>query len=292
MSSAIATIRRTKEIQEKYQVFTKKTYGQNFIIEPRVVEKIAAAAISAENQLCIEIGPGIGALTQMLCEKSKHVVAYEIDERMPEVLRNEIASDHLEIILQDFLTVDVDQAIAQFRQPGQGVVFASNLPYYITTPILFKLFEAKEPIDAITVMMQKEVGQRFLAQASAKEYNALSVIWQYKCNCKKVMDVSRHVFWPSPRVDSVVLQFTFHHKYHYANEAAFFWLVKSCFVQRRKTIYNNLQNALKDKELALQMLEKAGIAPSKRAQQCQLEDFMRLFEANESSLIAAYQNQS
>lgn len=292
MSSAIATIRRTKEIQEKYQVFTKKTYGQNFIIEPRVVEKIAAAAISDENQLCIEIGPGIGALTQMLCEKSKHVVAYEIDERMPEVLRNEIASDHLEIILQDFLTVDVDQAIAQFRQPGQGVVFASNLPYYITTPILFKLFEAKEPIDAITVMMQKEVGQRFLAQASAKEYNALSVIWQYKCDCKKVMDVSRHVFWPSPRVDSVVLQFTFHHKYHYANEAAFFWLVKSCFVQRRKTIYNNLQNALKDKELALQMLEKAEIAPSKRAQQCQLEDFMRLFEANESSLIAAYQNQS
>lgn len=292
MSSAIATIRRTKEIQEKYQVFTKKTYGQNFIIEPRVVEKIAAAAISDENQLCIEIGPGIGALTQMLCEKSKHVVAYEIDERMPEVLRNEIASDHLEIILQDFLTVDVDQAIAQFRQPGQGVVFASNLPYYITTPILFKLFEAKEPIDAITVMMQKEVGQRFLAQASAKEYNALSLIWQYKCDCKKVMDVSRHVFWPSPRVDSVVLQFTFHHKYHYANEAAFFWLVKSCFVQRRKTIYNNLQNALKDKELALQMLEKAGIAPSKRAQQCQLEDFMRLFEANESSLIAAYQNQS
>lgn len=292
MSSTIATIRRTKEIQEKYQVFTKKTYGQNFIIEPRVVEKIAAAAISDENQLCIEIGPGIGALTQMLCEKSKHVVAYEIDERMPEVLRNEIASDHLEIILQDFLTVDVDQAIAQFRQPGQGVVFASNLPYYITTPILFKLFEAKEPIDAITVMMQKEVGQRFLAQASAKEYNALSVIWQYKCDCKKVMDVSRHVFWPSPRVDSVVLQFTFHHKYHYANEAAFFWLVKSCFVQRRKTIYNNLQNALKDKELALQMLEKAGIAPSKRAQQCQLEDFMRLFEANESSLIAAYQNQS
>ncbi len=292
MSSAIATIRRTKEIQEKYQVFTKKTYGQNFIIEPRVVEKIAAAAISDENQLCIEIGPGIGALTQMLCEKSKHVVAYEIDERMPEVLRNEIASDHLEIILQDFLTVDVDQVIAQFRQPGQGVVFASNLPYYITTPILFKLFEAKEPIDAITVMMQKEVGQRFLAQASTKEYNALSVIWQYKCDCKKVMDVSRHVFWPSPRVDSVVLQFTFHHKYHYANEAAFFWLVKSCFVQRRKTIYNNLQNALKDKELALQMLEKAGIAPSKRAQQCQLEDFMRLFEANESSLIAAYQNQS
>lgn len=292
MSSAIATIRRTKEIQEKYQVFTKKTYGQNFIIEPRVVEKIAAVAISDENQLCIEIGPGIGALTQMLCEKSKHVVAYEIDERMPEVLQNEIASDHLEIILQDFLTVDVDQAIAQFRQPGQGVVFASNLPYYITTPILFKLFEAKEPIDAITVMMQKEVGQRFLAQASAKEYNALSVIWQYKCDCKKVMDVSRHVFWPSPRVDSVVLQFTFHHKYHYANEAAFFWLVKSCFVQRRKTIYNNLQNALKDKELALQMLEKAGIAPSKRAQQCQLEDFMRLFEANESSLIAAYQNQS
>ena len=292
MEQAIATIRRTKEIQDKYQVFTKKTYGQNFIIEPRVVEKIADAAIHDENELCIEIGPGIGALTQMLCRKSKHVVAYEIDERMPEVLENEIGFDHLDVILGDFLNVSVDDEITRLRKEEQPVVFASNLPYYITTPILFKLFEAKEKIDRITVMMQKEVGQRFLATASSKEYNALSVIWQYKCDCKKVMDVSRHVFWPSPRVDSVVLQFTFHNRYHLKDEQAFFWLVKSCFVQRRKTIYNNLQTALKDKDLATTCLEKAGIPTKYRAQQCDLEQFIHLYEVNEEIICSKAERES
>ncbi len=292
MEQAIATIRRTKEIQEKYQVFTKKSYGQNFIIEPRVVEKIADAAIQDENECCIEIGPGIGALTQMLTRKSNHVVAYEIDERMPTVLMNEIGDAHLEVILEDFLNVSVDDEIKRLRKDGQKVVFASNLPYYITTPILFKLFEAKEPIERITVMMQKEVGQRFLATASSKEYNALSVIWQYKCHCKKVMDVSRHVFWPSPRVDSVVLQFTFHHQYQLSNEQAFYALVKACFTQRRKTIYNNLQSAFKDKEGVIACLEKAGIPINQRAQQCTLEDFIRLYEKNEAWVCQKVQEES
>lgn len=292
MEQAIATIRRTKEIQEKYQVFTKKNYGQNFIIEPRVVEKIAEAAIQDENELCIEIGPGIGALTQMLCQRSKQVVAYEIDSRMPTVLMNEIGDDHLEVVLEDFLNVSVDDEIKRLRKQGQKVVFASNLPYYITTPILFKLFEAKEAIERITVMMQKEVGQRFLAQASSKEYNALSVIWQYKCHCKKVMDVSRHVFWPSPRVDSVVLQFTFHHQYQLSNEEAFFWLVKTCFTQRRKTIYNNLQTVFKDKEKVCACLEKAEIPLNQRAQQCTLEDFIRLYEKNEEIICQKAQEES
>lgn len=274
----IATIKKTKEIQEKYNVFTKKTYGQNFIIEPKVVQKIAQAAIHDPNELVFEIGPGIGALTQCLCQQSHQVIAFEIDERLPQVLENEIGLDHLQIILQDFLKVDVDQVIRTYRKDNQNVVFASNLPYYITTPILFKLFEAKEKIERITVMMQKEVGMRFLAKENDKEYNALSVITQYRCDVKKVMDVSRHVFWPKPNVDSMVVQFTFHHRYQVDNEDLFFKLVKTCFTQRRKTIYNNFQLMVSDKELAKEILEKADIDPSIRAQQCTLEDFIRLYE--------------
>lgn len=273
----IATIKRTREIQEKYQIFTKKNYGQNFIIEPRIVEKIAQAAIQDSDELVFEIGPGIGALTQFLCQRANRVVALEIDERLPKVLEQEIEGP-LEVILKDVLKVDVDALIKAYRQPDQKVVFASNLPYYITTPILFRLFEAKEPIERITVMMQKEVGHRFLANASSKEYNALSVITQYRCDVAKVMDVSRHCFWPKPNVDSIVLTFTFHHRYHLEDEELFFEMVKACFQQRRKTIYNNLNGWLKDKEKTESLLDRAGITPSTRAQQLSLEDFIRLYE--------------
>lgn len=273
----IATIKRTKEIQERYQVFTKKSYGQNFIIEPKIVEKIAMAAIEDPSELVFEIGPGIGALTQFLCQRADRVIALEIDARLPEILKQEI-DGNLEIILQDVLSIDIDELIASKRKDHQKVVFASNLPYYITTPILFKLFEAKEPIERITVMMQKEVGARFLAASSETEYNALSVITQYRCDVKKIMDVSRHVFWPKPNVDSMVVQFTFHHKYHVENEDFFFEMVKACFQQRRKTIYNNLGQWLKDKKKAEEVLSKASIPLNTRAQQLSLDDFILLYE--------------
>lgn len=283
MNQRIATIKKTKEIQDTYQVFTKKTFGQNFIIEPRVVEKISEAAVQSNDEMVIEVGPGIGALTQCLCEKSDHVIAYEIDDRLPVVLENEIGFDHLTLVLKDFLEVDLNEEIKKYRKDNQKVVFASNLPYYITTPILFKLFESKEPIERITVMMQKEVGERFLAKENDKEYNALSVIWQFKCDVKKVMDVSRHVFWPKPNVDSMVIQFNFHNKYSVDDEETFFSMVKACFTQRRKTIYNNFQTFVKDKELAKELLEKANISPSLRAQQCTIEDFIRLYETGKDS---------
>lgn len=286
MTNPIATIRRTKEIQEKYGIFTKKTYGQNFIIEPRVVEKIAEAAIQDRDELVFEIGPGIGALTEQLCKRADRVVAFEIDERLPDILKQEIQDEGLEIILQDFLEADVNEVIRSFRKENQKVVFASNLPYYITTPILFKLFEAKEPIERITVMMQKEVGDRFLARNNDKEYNALSVITQYRCNVKKVMDVSRHVFSPKPNVDSVVVQFTFHHLYSLRDEELFFEMVKACFKQRRKTIYNNFQTLFNDKNTAKTLLEAAGLDPSIRAQQCTLADFIHLYEVSYEDLCA------
>ena len=180
----------------------------------------------------------------------------------------------------------MNEVIRSFRKENQKVVFASNLPYYITTPILFKLFEAKEPIERITVMMQKEVGDRFLARNNDKEYNALSVITQYRCNVKKVMDVSRHVFSPKPNVDSVVVQFTFHHLYSLKDEELFFEMVKACFKQRRKTIYNNFQTLFNDKNTAKSLLETAGLDPSIRAQQCTLADFIHLYEVSYEDLCA------
>ncbi|WP_290138681.1 16S rRNA (adenine(1518)-N(6)/adenine(1519)-N(6))-dimethyltransferase RsmA [uncultured Dubosiella sp.] len=286
MNEAIATIKNTRRIQAQYDVHAKKAFGQNFIIEPKVVEKIADAAIASPNDLVIEVGPGIGALTQFLCEKSEHVVAFEIDERLPEILRAEIRSDHLEILLQDFLEADIDAEIRARRKPGQRVDFVSNLPYYITTPILFKLFEAREHPDTITVMLQKEVGERFLARHSDKAYNALSVITAYRCRVKKVMDVSRHVFMPKPNVDSMVIQFTFVDREPVADEDLFFEMVKACFAQRRKTLYNNLQAWLADKEAAKSMLEKSGLEPSVRAQELELEDFIRLYEENYETIRA------
>ncbi|MBF0579448.1 16S rRNA (adenine(1518)-N(6)/adenine(1519)-N(6))-dimethyltransferase RsmA [Erysipelotrichaceae bacterium RD49] len=279
MENPIASKKRTRQIQESWNASTKKSFGQNFIVEAGVVDKIAKAAVLNPDGVVIEIGPGIGALTQFLCEYAKRVIAFEIDPRFPPILEKEIASDHLEIVQQDFLDVDVDALLEPFAKTNTPVYFASNLPYYITTPILFKLFEANEPIAAITVMMQKEVADRFMAKVGSKEYNALSVITQYRCHLKRIMDVNRNVFWPSPNVGSTVLQFTFRQDQPKINESQFVALVKACFVQRRKTLLNNLQTWLDGKEKALALLAQAGIEPATRAQQLEVRDFLRLYES-------------
>ncbi len=279
IENPIASKKRTRQIQESWNASTKKSFGQNFIVEAGVVDKIAKAAVLNPDGVVIEIGPGIGALTQFLCEYAKRVIAFEIDPRFPPILEKEIASDHLEIVQQDFLDVDVDALLEPFAKTNTPVYFASNLPYYITTPILFKLFEANEPIAAITVMMQKEVADRFMAKVGSKEYNALSVITQYRCHLKRIMDVNRNVFWPSPNVGSTVLQFTFRQDQPKINESQFVALVKACFVQRRKTLLNNLQTWLDGKEKALALLAQAGIEPATRAQQLEIRDFLRLYES-------------
>ncbi len=280
----IATPSRTNAILKKYHLTMKKSLGQNFLVEPNILTKMVAAAGIDKNTNAIEIGPGIGALTERLAREAKKVVAFEVDRRLAPILKTELAEyDNIEIIFQDILQANVPQVIEEHFKPAERLVVAANLPYYITTPILFKLFEANEEIERITVMMQKEVGERFLAHENDKEYNALSVITQYRCDVKKVMDVSRRVFWPSPNVDSMVIQFSFHHKYHLEDENYFFDLVKACFTQRRKTIYNNFQNFVKDKALAKELLEKVNIDPSTRAQQCTLEDFIRLYEVTYES---------
>lgn len=279
MNKAIATIGRTREIQDKYQLNAKKKFGQNFITEPGVVQKIADAACDP-GDLVFEIGPGIGALTQFLCKRAERVVAFEVDDRLPDILQAELNADNLTVILQDVLKAPLEEIIEQFRKPGQKVRFASNLPYYITTPILFRLFESPADIASVTAMMQREVADRFLARPGSPDYNALSVITQYRCSLHKVMDVSRNVFSPRPNVDSAVIRFDFDTPYHVEDEAWFMEMVKACFTQRRKTISNNLKEWAGGRQAGDAMLERAGIAPNARAQDLSLNDFLGLYEVN------------
>ena len=274
----IAIPSRTKAILEKHRMYAKKNFGQNFLIDSGVVDKIARSAMVSENCAVFEIGPGIGALTQYLCEYGKKVTCFEIDGRIPSVLSDTLQEyDNWNVILQDFLTVDFDAYVKECRSNGYDVVVAANLPYYITTPILFKLFEAQEKVDAITVMMQKEVADRFIARVNTKDYNALSVISSYRCEMSKVMNVPKNVFMPKPNVDSAVLQFRFKPQ-TIENENEFFELVKACFKQRRKTIYNNLGEYFGDKEKAKQLLVDAQIDEKRRAETLTLEEFMHLYE--------------
>lgn len=279
MSKAIATPSRTKEILETYDLFTKKNYGQNFLIEPGIVEKIARSAVISDHCVVIEIGPGIGALTQQLAYLAQKVIAFEIDERLPKILRETLAEfDNVEIVNQDFLKVDIAAYVKSYTEQGYDVVVVANLPYYITTPILFQLFEAQAPIASITVMMQKEVADRFSAKPNSKDYNALSIITQYRCEVKPLMKVPSSVFQPKPAVDSAVVQFFLKKKQDQIEEEPFFAMIKGCFKQRRKTMLNNFGTFLQDKEKAMQYLESAGIDAKCRAESLTLEQFIRLYE--------------
>lgn len=281
MSNIIATPSRTKEILDKYDLYAKKNYGQNFLIESSIVDKIAKNAVTDKPCTVFEIGPGIGALTQFLSNYAQKVVSFEIDDRLLPVLKDTLSEcSNVEIVHTDFLEVDLKSFVNQYKTAENDVVIAANLPYYITTPILFKIFESEANIKQITVMMQKEVADRFSAVPNTKDYNALSVITQYRCHVKTIMKISKHVFNPKPNVDSAVVQFTFKDDYQLENESMFFELVKACFKQRRKTILNNYGEYCNDKELAKQNLEAANILPSARAESLSLEIFIKLFEVH------------
>ena len=282
MKKVIATPSSTKEILERHSLFAKKSYGQNFLVDSGVVDKIARHAVISDHCVVFEIGPGIGALTQFLCMYAKEVISFEIDERLKEVLADTLSdANNFTLVMEDFLQVDLKAWVDRYRQQGYDVVIAANLPYYITTPILFKIFESDAQIDAITVMMQKEVADRFHARPGNKDYNALSVITQFRCSVHPVMKVPRNVFMPKPNVDSAVLQFRFI-EHPPLDEEMFFAMVKACFAMRRKTILNNFSNFCQDKNKAAALLEAAGIEPGVRSEQLPLSAFLHLYEVYEN----------
>lgn len=270
---------RTKEILETYDLRAKKGFGQNFLVDPVIVQRCADEAHC--EGLVIEIGPGIGSLTEQLAERAQKVIAYEVDEDLIPVLQDTLKDyDNVEVILQDFLEADLKTLVPEWQKQYGMVTVCANLPYYITTPVLFKIFEEAPQIPYITVMVQKEVGERFAAEPGSAQYSALSVEGQYLYKVRKLFTVPGRSFNPSPNVDSVIIQFAARGVSHEdIDTEEFFALVRACFKQRRKTVYNNLREYTGNAAEAEEILNRAGIPASLRAQQLTVEQMIRIYEA-------------
>ena len=278
-NKTIATTALTREILNTYNLRAKKNFGQNFLVDASVTGRMASTL--RDDGVVIEVGPGIGSLTEELAKRAKHVRSYEIDERLIPVLEDTLKDyDNVEIVLQDILETDINKELQSLVDKYKHIEFAANLPYYITTPVLFKLFESSIPFEKIVVMIQKEVADRFSAKPGTKEYGALSVESQYLYDIKKLFNVPRTSFNPAPNVDSAVISFTKHEKNKTVdNEKLFFELVKACFKQRRKTLYNNLREYFDSKEKAESLLLKANIPLETRAEMLDLNQYIELYKA-------------
>jgi 16S rRNA (adenine1518-N6/adenine1519-N6)-dimethyltransferase len=283
MNKDIATPVRTRAILEKYGFSFKKSLGQNFLIDTNILKKIVSFADLNENSGAIEIGPGIGALTEQLARTSKKVVAFEIDQRLLPILKDTLSPyPNVNIIHKDVLEADVQTVFAEEFSGIDDVMVVANLPYYVTTPIIMKLLEDKLPIRGIVCMLQKEVADRISARPGTKEYGSLSIAIQYYTEAETVMIVPKTVFVPQPNVDSAVIRLTkrVQPAVTVKDEDFFFQITKSCFAQRRKTLLNNLTSQLPEgkqkKEDILAALNVCGIEPSRRGETLSLEEFGRL----------------
>jgi 16S rRNA (adenine1518-N6/adenine1519-N6)-dimethyltransferase len=286
MNKDIATPGRTKEILDQYGFSFKKSLGQNFLIDTNILRKIVdAAEISAETG-AIEIGPGIGALTEQLARRAKKVVAFEIDQRLLPILADTLSPyGNVRIIHQDVLKADIHQVIAAEFTNVADIMVVANLPYYVTTPIIMKLLTDHLPIRGMVVMLQKEVADRLAAKPGTKDYGSLSIAVQYYTEAEVVMTVPRTVFIPQPNVDSAVIRLIKRKQPPVAvnDETFFFQVVRASFAQRRKTILNNLVNNLPNgkamKEQIESSLANANIDPRRRGETLTMEEFAVLSNA-------------
>lgn len=283
MNKDIATPLRTRAILDKYHFSFKKSLGQNFLIDTNILGRIVSIAEMDEDTGAIEIGPGIGALTEQLARTSKKVVAFEIDQRLLPILKDTLSPyENVSVIHQDVLKADVQKVIEEEFQNIDKVMVVANLPYYITTPIVMKFLEERLPIRGIVVMLQKEVADRISAKPGTKAYGSLSIAVQYYTEVEIAMIVPKTVFVPQPKVDSAVIKLMIREKpaIMVKDESFFFQVTKSCFAQRRKTLLNNLTSQLPNgkekKEDILDSLSKSGIEPSRRGETLSLEEFGRL----------------
>ena len=280
--------RNVQELMKKHAISIKKKYGQNFLLDKNILMKIVNTASIDEETLVIEIGPGLGSLTEYLVAQAKHVLAYEIDTQLIPVLQESFQNQRVTLIHDDILKRNIDDDINELNETFSKVIVVANLPYYITTAILMKCLEESQRIDTMIVMMQYEVARRITASRQTKDYNALSVAIQYRAKTTLAFKVPRSVFLPPPNVDSAVVVLDYYQTppVPIANEAYFFQFIKACFRQRRKTILNNLSLALEmDKEHLREHLIECKIQPEQRAETLSLEDFSRLanyfFQLNE-----------
>lgn len=278
----IATPKRTKEIINKYGFSFKKSLGQNFLIDSNILSKIVEAAELTPENGALEIGPGIGALTERLAQEAGAVTAVEIDRRLIPILKEVLEPyPHAKVRHDDVLKVDLHQLFREDFSEVEKVSVVANLPYYVTTPIVMKLLEERLPLDNIVVMIQKEVAQRMAAPPGGKEYGSLSIAVQYYCVPELICIVPKTVFIPQPNVESAVIRLKLRDRpaVEVEDEAYFFELMQSCFVQRRKTIANNLRSRYfegGDRTQLEQLLAEAGIEPSRRGETLSLQEYATL----------------
>ena len=269
---------KTIEILQKYQFVFQKRFGQNFLIDPHVLEKIMAAAQIGPEDCVLEIGPGIGTMTQYLAERAARVVAVEIDEGLIPILQETLKDyGNVTLIRADIMKVDIKE-LAQEYGGGRPFKVVANLPYYITTPIVMGLLEGDAPVESITVMVQKEVADRMQAGPGSKDYGALSLAVQYYADPYIAANVPPNCFIPRPNVGSAVIRLTRHAvpPVHVEDPALLFRIIRASFNQRRKTLVNSLNNSQElacTKEEAAQALEYLGLGPSVRGEALTLEEF-------------------
>lgn len=278
----IATPSKTKEILEKYNFSFQKSLGQNFIIDVNILKNMIQYAGISNTSRVIEIGPGIGALTEQLALHAKKVVAIEIDHRLINILKETLCDyENIRFIHQDVLKMDLKTEMKQTFTKEQDIHIVANLPYYITTPILMKLLTDRLPIHHLTLMMQKEVADRIIAQPNSKEYGSLSIAVQYYTEPKIVMTVPKNVFMPKPKVQSAVLKMKVRKEppVQVIDEDTFFTIVRASFAHRRKTLRNNLIHFFKNHispQTIDQVLKHVNIDGLRRGETLTIEEFAKI----------------
>ena len=278
MTEKLSNPQKTIEIIKKYNFNFQKKFGQNFLIDAHVLQKIIAGAGVTKEDMVVEIGPGIGTMTQYLAEAAGTVVAVEIDKNLLPILEETLADyDNVTVINEDILKLDIQKLVDE-RNGGKPIKVVANLPYYITTPIIMGLFESHVPLENMTVMVQKEVAARMRSGPGTKDYGALSLAVQYYADPYVVANVPCNCFMPRPNVDSAVIRLTKHEKppVYVEDETLMFKMIRAAFNQRRKTLVNALNNSPEihaDKELIQTVLIQAGLLPTVRGEALTLDQF-------------------
>ncbi len=264
---------KTVNILNKFNYRAKKKFGQNFLVEPNIIKKVVEQI--NEDSIIIEIGAGLGAITQAVAVKARQVIAYEIDSELVEILNENLKEyENIKIVNEDFLKADLESLLNSYRQK---VTIVSNLPYYITTELLTKILLSSNKIDKVIVMMQKEVADRFTKNEKGKDYNVLQVMSEYYCDIKVLTKVSKNNFIPVPKVDSEILIFEIKKNYKKVeDEKLLFDIVKACFSQRRKMILSNLNS--NGFNIDKKQLLDIGVDPTLRVEQLELENYIKIYK--------------
>ena len=281
MNEKLSDPKKTIEVIQKYQFAFQKRFGQNFLIDAHVLEKIVSAAGITKDDCVLEIGPGIGTMTQYLAESAGQGIAVEIDTNLVPILADTLKDySNVKVINQDILKVDINELVKEYNN-GRPIKVVANLPYYITTPIIMGLFESNVPIDNITVMVQKEVADRMQVGPGSKDYGALSLAVQYYASPYIVANVPPNCFIPRPNVGSAVIRLTRYQEppVQVKDPKLMFKLIRASFNQRRKTLQNGLNNSPEisfSKEEITKAIESLGVSPSVRGEALSLEQFAQL----------------